>query len=97
MKYRLQISFGLLKCSSYDANFESNTSVTFGRYFLLLFEGHSVWPDVGIKSSPIFSKSCPKAVTGLLLKKCLIKPNSHHVYFGYFCNKIWDQDLSKRA
>ena len=55
----------------------------------------TVWPDVGIKSSQIFSKVAQKAARLYLLKKRLF-PKSHKC-FGYFYKKFCSQGFWKTA
>ena len=51
-----------------------------------------VWPHVRIKSSPISPQTCPKSSLRSFYFKIAQKIAK---YLGYFCNKIWHQELSK--
>ena len=60
-----------------------------------LFELQSVWPDVAIKSSTIFSKSCPKS---MLISVTFSKwPKIVAKHLGYFCKELCSKELSKIA
>ena len=60
-------------------------------YALFLIKTHDmlVWPNDGIKSSPIFSKSCPKSsCTSFYFNGAIILINPKvNSYLGYFCLK----------
>ena len=61
--------------------------------------GVRVWPDIEIKSSPKFSRSCQKVALAVLTEILLFFQNSpnccHHL--GYFCKKLCHQKLSEIA
>ena len=59
----------------------------------------SVWHDVGIKSSSIFPKVCPKEAAAVFTQKVVCFKTGQNVtkYFGYFWKKFCHQDLSKFA
>ena len=58
----------------------------------------AVWPDARIKSSPIFSKSCPKSAIISFVWKwrfCKVAQKVDEKFLGYFCKKICFQHLLK--
>ena len=57
----------------------------------------TVWPDVGIKSSPIFPKWHKKPHAFLPKMSCFWKNPKYAKYLHYFCTKNCPQDLTKIA
>ena len=58
----------------------------------------SVWPDIGMKSSPIVPNFAQKVVTAVLYLKGVMFfqiAQKFTEYLGYFCKKICWWDLSK--
>ena len=58
-----------------------------------------VRPDVEIKSSPIFAKTCPKSGDNIcyLTKNVFLNSQKVTKYLGYFSKNIYFQVLSKIA
>ena len=55
----------------------------------------TVLPDVKIKSHPYFSKVALKVSKAVLLEIHSFSGSKVTKYFGYFCEKIWHQELTK--
>ena len=55
-----------------------------------------MWPDVGIKCSPILPKNASEVVKAVLFYRLLFQ-NSLSNTFGYFCKKIVATIFSKMA
>ena len=55
----------------------------------------TLWQDVGVKSSPIFSKSCPKG--NVKSKRCRSSqyPKNIATHLGYFCKELCSQEYVK--
>ena len=53
----------------------------------------SVWPNVQIKSSPKFSKSCLKSSqSSFYLKSDIFNNPKNHIHLGNFWKKIWHKE-----
>ena len=51
----------------------------------------AAWPDVGIKEAIFYKKVAQKVPTTVL---CFHFSLISQKYYGYFCKKIWHQDIS---
>ena len=63
----------------------------------MIWKMPSGWPDVEMKRSPIFPKVAQKVADEDYLKRSIFQNNPPKITqnLGYFCNKIYSQDLSK--
>ena len=58
---------------------------------------HSVWPDVGIKSSPNFTNNAQKGATTVFTYRVMLFTVAQKIskYLGHFCKTICNQQLQK--
>ena len=67
------------------------------KIFLDIGRTRAVWPDVEIQSYPSFSKSCPKRSHCSFYQRFILFTSTQKVIinFGYFLEKLFNQNLKK--